>query len=938
MLALFAIVAALPAQDAFEREVELRARALDPELHGTVSSARSDSEDWRERVFAFDALDRWCAAGGGGLDIDLEGWSLMILMDPHPSVRAAAMRMLARAGASTSGTGDLPGVEVGHDARLARAEILSGGLLEDPAWLDPDPRIGRVGLASVCIQRPPDDGAWIAAVSARLEPDFDERGVLERVDELVELGVRARFDAALWQRMEETVRAGAPAAAVLVALGRARVHPPEDPAALVAQWPAEDAWRLVANRARVAARGLGPAAARALLELDPPRFEAFALAVPPPVAAAIALEHPAFDRDARVALWSELRGRPAGWQLDAARPWLAHDRDAEERAEALTTFAASFSADESQETGKLLVLALEDPEPAIAAEAFATLCNADAPGPWLDAIATSWRSMPEPDRIEGLRRLPRGVALAPLREDLLELGWKRPDVRAVVAELLAPFEGDEQVEGSLTVWYFEACSELADEPDEDRRARAEIVGQACARAMYDVSVSGAALQLELGLHNVAPHSDAVGKVVIGLLGRIPLARPRLKLFTSPPTSRRLRVEAALQMASRLAQPEHSSAVLMESYDGLDAVLRGRALRAIGLERGSVGAGFIHRRAAARDALPSEAEAAVEALGPAIGNSREHFEYLLELTRAASSADVRLAALSQVGEYAREGADDAGSFLSARFDELESALASEDGAAFARDELLFEREALLRAMARAEPGRVEAPGAARWPTLEPAAWLRRPLDLARQDFAARARGRSRATPEFRFGGELAFGRVLAERGELGVALAAAGPWWGCDARFLLALAGEAEAGGADGSTVDRLLAAGLIGLFGEAPALDRPRAEFRALRARFALAEAREDWDACEQIVRLLIERRLRRDADARLFERAFGDYDPESGEDGDARLIAALHQVRARRLLAKRYLDGARREAALARAAAGRSRDALDAQRKLEQALDDADQ
>lgn len=618
--------------------------------------------------------------------------------------------------------------------------------------------------------------------------------------------------------------------------------------------------------------------------------------------------------------------RPLASELDAEAlaPWLRHG-EAEPRSFAAQILVDRVVLDGDEQAGWQLVEMLGDARQDVGRLAFRALCMAPDPSPFQEALFAAWSGAPEETRIAWLGTFPRGIRWTPFRDAWLALGRRRAQ-RGPVAELLAGFVDDAVVRDTLATWLDQEAVRLA------RVLAGEIDGQpAVGRtrsigvALFEVAGDDALAPLARAVELLAPYDEDCGESFVAKLGELPAGRATCRRVLSDAAALdRVRSEAALVLA-----PNGDAAAidwLIAAFDSSDGELRERIQSAFGRSDDARALAFLVASATAREHGPVTRVSAVRALGarPDVEAARAGLDGVL---RRAPDLDTARAAVAALGglDHASARADllallahvDGGGALSER---RASWFAGVGGLDVMVDigEL---RDLLLTALARR-------------PCVESAlvdVVLRGPLAAAEADLVDRLRDRSGARVEFRWRGELALGRALAEAGRLGEALARHPDWCGVDGRFLDALASVATS---EPAAARRLARGALIALAGEPPTTRGRSLRFEARARLIELAERAGDWDEVE---RLLV--RLRRDWRSRALadggeRRLLGTYDARAGVDPGARLDVAIEVARARAALAAGDLQRGEQAARRAAQRCGLSAAARDDVERLRAELD----
>jgi len=910
--------------DAVEREWRVRdwARATDEGLARLGAALGADA--WRERDGALDAMAR--ALDAGSLTAERAAALLAavraLAVDVGAPEQARALTVLAR-------------WPTGDGCGLATEELQAVAAAGLPAV--------RAALAELLGAHPVSGASGTRATLERLLADGDERVRAAALDAWIP-GVD---DASRWTAVPDGAfddllrgleRRGAPdralaslaasvgddpARACLVAALRTRLWGRGDPARLAAGWSAVDEdWRELLRRAARASRGTGPALGAALFAracerpaAEAPRattwlLEGAVLAAEPNELLERARSPGGLDGDGRRMLWELLLGHVDTWDEARVRPWLA-DPDRDLRMRVVQTLAAEDAGDSDGAVGRLLVVALDDPEPQTAGVAFRALAGARDPGPWLPALHAAWLRLPPAARDDALALLPRRVPPVAFRGDLLAL-LRADGRRGDVLELLAACGPDAELARAVGERLDAEVAGLGPRPERARE-------QACmglARALEQLAGAAAVPRLERLLQRAAPVSEDVAKNAAAALGRTPEGRRVLLGALHGELPARPRIEGALALATAGGEDAAAGvAVLASEYDGCDRDLRARAIAAC---RGLAGAPsfellqrIVFDSAEAED-LRDAACRALAARGPAATAP------LVRLAEGPQPLELRVTALRALGTL---GGDEAAAFLLARFVDFERRAAEAPLGEVER----FERGVLLESLAGRHP---LSAAVAR-------AWLRLPRAEADADVAARFAGGKLGGTEFRWASELALAGAIAAHGELDTALAASGAWRRLDGRLLAALGRVAlHEGSADSlPAARRLLDAALVALAGEGEAQDLPALVLFARRDALAAAERAADWRAAALFAERLLASRARGECSDLVWRSEFGPFDPARGLDPEARLRSFALQARARLARERGDVEAAQELLRAAAGATGFSRAAREAQERIEKDL-----
>jgi hypothetical protein len=946
-------------------EWAVRRRALDPARHADELRAALRSPDWGERHAALDALAR---ALPGEVPAPVTEGVLELLDDDHPNVRRMALRGATRLRLEVPGA--ILAALAGDPFWGTRAELANTlGLDPDPhdgALLghladDADPRVAAAAFdllfgrgptaleaqlalwesadldrashtflrAAECVARGAGNAPLIEAVRRRLAaqptstasaarralwegaafaslgegrtrlwvngflarlPDAGP-GVERRRRELLEEGAAAASD-----ELSEGLLAAASAfdacAAGRANLGAARAR--------LASWPA-----LAALAGSAASDDLERAIEliEAAVEVSDGTDEGLLEVLGP------------CSTETAVAGWNALLARRDRWEPPAVSGFLSTARDAQLCLAVVDVLSETLSRTADTGAARLLTGALDDPRAEVAESAFRALCEHLSPGDGLEELHRFWSGMESGRELRALRYLPRAAPPRPFRADLLDL-WESGRFRkASLLELLGLFRGDGEIEARLVAWIEAELAHLtlADRPprevergpwrEREDRAKALVL------ALHQVAGEAAAERLEGLLERTDSLSSEVAKTCAWALGRTAVGRVRLARWLAEGVSHRVRIEAALALASDAAR--EATDVLLERYAHCDEELRLRILRRLGgLSEARC---LVRLKAVVLEPGHSAAERVV-ALGEVAAHAdpERAVAALAEVIERTSDVDLERAAIEALGAT---GSAAAGLYLCA-------ILTDERRAESLRDELL--------------PALAAIPTAAAGEAVAHEFWCSA-LANAPQELAARFVGRSLPSREFIYRGELRAVEGLARDGRLFTVLGAGEPWWRADARLLAELAAGASVGDIASSreAVRRLLRGAVAGLAGEAPSADTEHRLCRARAGLLSLALERLDHAATAFWSRALVDARRAGRTSVRAFTDVFGLPNRRHGVDPLARLSAMRLQARARCALELGDRSAARELARRAALHARASHRAAAEQVRLEQAVGD---
>lgn len=606
--------------------------------------------------------------------------------------------------------------------------------------------------------------------------------------------------------------------------------------------------------------------------------------------------------------WEGFFGRADTWEVGLIEPWLSRDRSEVVRRAVFAAVAETLTRTGDEGARQLVVLLLEDEGDPLFDAAFRALCSASDLDCSLVALHAAWRRTQDPRRAELLRSLPRDVLPLPFREDLLQR-WRPGRSRdASSLELLTLFRDDAGVARAVCAYLAEhvaAYEASGVHPDRVLEGRLIALIEA-SRALCGEDV----LQhWNRALAAGAERSKEVVKVCGAALQSSRAGRALLADWVEKTTASRARIEAAILVCE--LRPMEATRVLQERYAHCDPPLRVRVLSALGrCSRGG-------------------AERFLEGVAAGVGLDAQ------VATEAIASSNLspigRVAALERIAERTVDP------------DVLRTAI---DGLARAGDGDLDAREragrALIGVLARAQ-GAVDVPrdellvALARLGVEEEtlrSIYLELPLENAAAELGARFAGRTLASREFLYRGDLRATARLAHRGVLGRevwgvsldALAARG-----EGRLLLLLAAAARGNEQAEPVFRRLLIGSAVALEGEPQSteveleLARVYATLLSLdldRSRFTSAAAWASRLGRDWRLGVLSERDLQRLLGGGEQDPGWKAYLPASALQ--AKALVALSQGRA---------EAARGLAERGRAVAGESERALKHQELLDAAL-----
>ncbi|MEM6567467.1 MAG: hypothetical protein AAF957_03605 [Planctomycetota bacterium] len=609
-----------------------------------------------------------------------------------------------------------------------------------------------------------------------------------------------------------------------------------------------------------------------------------------------------------------------------------------------------FSTGGERALAPLVVGLLESAETEVRSLAFSWLCDAPsavAHGPDLrrafDREDESGVALTDRQR-RWLARLPRDRAMPAFRDVIVRLVEDRATRDPAIVELLGRFEGDDGIEALVARALEEELAALVAAEGYLLRLPPDGRSAALARALHLLLGDAAVPALEDALrrsmeplHGPEALGDArpqTPKTVAGLLARTAAGRAALPAFLSDEVPRRVRFEAALQLAKTAADDPALAGVvgarLASDLDGVDGTLRMRAIAAFAelAPEGDADEDAVVRARLATLARGDEGDHAERLAAIAALGARGSSAVLRALVaRGVGPPPLDLADLEAAGAAARAlgapGFD--GDLVAARalltwLEDLEARLAASAGEAIEREAVVELRGAVLVALIGGI-GRRATDAAARTPRLERderdrvvAALVRRPVGASADDLRARFRGEDLGDVRFRWNAELT---ALDTHPGAATEFARYGLGPGADrsidGRLLLVVGDLAARNGVSGGTPVRLLRTGLLATEGEprsrSGARDVALGRIALARAHLEEAEAvgsgtplagrdATAWSAAAlEATRLLVDVRRGR-VRRQVLESQFGLADPSAPRSGEARLAALARIFRGRAVLA----------------------------------------
>ncbi len=980
--------------DPIAREWFVRRAALFPDEHAAELVQAAAAEDWRARLDAFDALARAASSWTEDepFDASCEALTLAGLVDPHPNVRAAALRVLAERGPLVVPDEEvtprlfaladdvLP--QVRHE--LVRA-LLRTGWPAGPALLaglarDDDADVAEAARAALFAFGP-------EALAARLDvlgdlfDSGDEAALLEAFVSLSRSGLHEDLldeAARLAAKLEDERRARSWRAIVEAVRYTRFGH--GDAFRLVDGWIGSGDWeparqRLLAEAAHRADSDLRLALLEALEDVallrvgEPAKWnthpglsadlearpgggttrvfhasfelgEALLWAAEPGEVLDLA-----FARElspvALEVLFEGLLALDVAWDAERDLTWLRGDLPVHVRRAAIEAIGRAWSSAADPVARTLLEEALTDPDLANAKSAFQTLgSRVDEVQPALVAMHSRWLELEPEARIEFLSWLPPELELGPFRDDLVRMLADEAQ-RALVLEHLAAFRSDDALTEVVSDWLARDLATFEHARTDPAAARGlrilefrvKAALDALARMQPDESVPTLLRVLE----RTSGTSEEIGKTAAACLARRPEGRSSLFAFLGRDVLRRVRIEAALgaarapweQLDETRRRLLHEA--LIRDYDEAARDLRTRLIDALAALPGDEAGRFLAERAVRSTVAREERVSLLHALHERAETGDARALETLRWT-ALEGDDIELVrtALALLGKLASPTvhAELEAWTLALASGELEGTPAEGRGAAV-RATL---REDLFEALARRPELLSETP-------IFEELWLRAPLEAAAETLRERFRDARGPSVAFRWRSELALARALAAVGRLRVALDGP-PFWRLDGRLLLHLggglpgtetAGPSTPPGRDPAreSGELFVRAGRGALLGE----QRPDREAlgRARAHLLGCAFRAGRWRAAERLALAVLCERRTGELPESAWLQSFG-YRTAT-VDPLARLESLVFQARAQAALDAGLEPEARALALQARARLGDSRLARLAQERLEARL-----
>jgi len=589
------------------------------------------------------------------------------------------------------------------------------------------------------------------------------------------------------------------------------------------------------------------------------------------------------------------------------------------RAAAFDAFAQTWSRTGDSGARFLVVLGLDYPD--LAVDAYRTLVPAPFPVAEGPRVWRWWNERPEEEKLDLLRHHRPGLNYTSWRDSLLSY-WSRKSGRdVVVAELLAGYKGDDEVEELLKLWIENEVRILEAGPVPDEATKEGAWREAETRAGWllkswlvvrtnrdDFDEPGPEVEL---LIRVGMLGKELGKTLVNRLAAYPPGRKALtEALIRPELSRRLRLEILLANGD-LQEPDQLRELFV-AYPTCDSELKARILRrAAGLDDPQVRA-LLAEVAGDPGAQVTERMAAIEAL--ATGPGEEVVPLLAELLDRGGDADLERIVIEALGESA-------------------SSLAGLDLLERMRDPRTRENQGdvLLPALVRIE---LRGAGELSADVLE--LWRSEADGRAAQELEQRLRGEAVPDREFVYSGWFEAAHALLDAGRLEESLGDA--YWKWDGR-LLARLGLLVLQNMEVEHIDvqrRIDQAALTAISGEAEAADR-MSEITILRGRLMQTSRRKpDWPAARAWVSLLAGDWRRGRIGTNSMQSIFGTFDRAEEQDTRQWLLTIEASTDAWLDLEAGRLEEAAEGARRAKSLTGDSSVAKAEVRRLERALRDA--
>jgi len=607
--------------------------------------------------------------------------------------------------------------------------------------------------------------------------------------------------------------------------------------------------------------------------------------------------------------WEALFGRADSWDPEVVSSWLSPDLGEELRSAVFSAVAETLSRTGDDGSRRVVEGILDDESDPLFDAAFRALCDAPHHEESLWVLHEAWRRTEDPRHGELLRSLPRDVAPAPFRDDLLQR-WRPGRPRDVSSlELLTLFVDDPEVSRAVCVYLVD---HVAAYEESSLSAGSELEGRLISLIHASMGLCGeeALPNLNRAMRAGSLRSKEVVKACGAAMNASRPGKLLLAEWIEGGAPSRARIESAILVGE--LRPLEATHVLIERFSHCDPPLRVRILRALG-RQGSDSAQRFLEGVASGGGL--DAHIATEAIASSTHSPVARVASLERIAVHTSDPEVLRAAIDGLAE-AGVGDSDATQLAGRALIAVMARAEHPDESP--RDELLV---AFARLGVEEEAFR--------------SLYLNLPVLNAGQELEARFSGRSLPAREFLYRGDLRATAELARLGRLAdevwtrqldiVATRAEG-------RLLIQLAASSRGGDATGSVFRRLLVAAAVALEGE-PSTPDVEVELARVYSTLLTADLGEGRfsSAAAWASRLGRDWHLGVLSDRDL-QRLFGTTGTEL--EAQAFLPASAFHARALLALSQGRTDSARELAERARVLAGTSSLALENQALLDVALE----
>ncbi len=593
---------------------------------------------------------------------------------------------------------------------------------------------------------------------------------------------------------------------------------------------------------------------------------------------------PSWSPELEEEVWDACFGWAESWGESADRMLASPSPDV--RSAAWSTLSETW-----RRTGKVperawLQRALSDEE--LATNVYRDLLHSKRELQDMDLLHAWWSAQKPATRLELLREHWTGRAYLPWRRDLLDLWVLQSKEQRTVLQLMAGFEGDEDLAERFLEGLNEELEQLERSPVPDEEVIRGAWREAESRARWQLEAllkirgEGHVVERSRLLLRVGQLGKELGKILIADLVSSPEGRIALdEAFLRPELSKRMRYEILL-LHPGLTDPDRIGELYL-AYPTCDEELQLRILERAARGKNDLArallldvAGDPRQGTALRfQAVTSLVELGrrhTEVIGPLLGmlDATEDFEFQQVLVRG-------------LGELAHDHRPLR--LLERHGDEFEHSMIGDD---------------LLAAMVRIElRGKGTGSDA---PALSPellSRWQGQPAGLAVSELRARFDGSGLSSRNFAYSGWLDAADAMDRAGVLEASLGER--WWTWDGRLLMRLA-ELVAEGHGPSKqafVQSLRQAACSALEGEGPSSDRAGLLLRLGGLLFTLDMGEQRWQrALLRVTGMLDDWRAGRVLDSTV-ERTFGPSDPANGRDPRIVLLAVELECQVRLALAQ---------------------------------------